>query len=135
MNRLPQVLQNEIWEYVRGDRAFWKTRHQAIINEFFPAFRDEPRDKIVFVSRLLASEKSFGVCPGVERLTVIYLRNGAEVTITPPHHRDDWNWGISWTNGGCVDQFDKFQDVRCRVLELMRRFQPATKIPRWTSHF
>lgn len=24
MNRLPKVLQNEIWEYIRGDRAFWK---------------------------------------------------------------------------------------------------------------
>jgi hypothetical protein len=24
MNRLPKVLQNEIWEYVRGDRAYWK---------------------------------------------------------------------------------------------------------------
>jgi hypothetical protein len=32
MNRLPAVLQKEIWEYVRGDRAFWKTQYQNVIN-------------------------------------------------------------------------------------------------------
>jgi hypothetical protein len=39
MNNLPQVLQNEIWDYVRGDRAYWKQLHSAIVNEWFPAFR------------------------------------------------------------------------------------------------
>jgi hypothetical protein len=29
MNRLPKVLQNEIWEYVRGDRAYWKQAFSA----------------------------------------------------------------------------------------------------------
>jgi hypothetical protein len=28
MNQLPQVLQKEIWEYVRGDRTFWKQQFQ-----------------------------------------------------------------------------------------------------------
>jgi hypothetical protein len=40
MNRLPQVLQNEIWEYVRGDRAYWKQQFSSLVNQFFPAVRD-----------------------------------------------------------------------------------------------
>jgi hypothetical protein len=32
MDRLPRVLQNEIWEYVRGDRTFWKTKHKLVID-------------------------------------------------------------------------------------------------------
>jgi len=28
MDKLPQVLQKEIWEYVRGDRAYWRTQFQ-----------------------------------------------------------------------------------------------------------
>jgi len=130
MNRLPQVLQNEIWEYVRGDRAFWKQIHSKLVNEFFPAFRDEPHQKILCVSKLLASEKSFGICPGVERLTIIYLRNGFDVTISPPYHLEDWRWGVSWTNGGRVDEFQDFHDARRRVLRVMKRCQLATKISR-----
>jgi hypothetical protein len=30
MDRLPKVLQNEIWEYVRGDRAYWKSVHAGM---------------------------------------------------------------------------------------------------------
>jgi hypothetical protein len=26
MDRLPAVLQNEIWDYVQGDRAYWKRK-------------------------------------------------------------------------------------------------------------
>jgi hypothetical protein len=33
MNRLPRVLQNEIWEYVRGDRAFWRNLHEDVMTE------------------------------------------------------------------------------------------------------
>jgi hypothetical protein len=33
MNNLPAVLQNEIWEYVRGDRAFWKSQHKLVIEQ------------------------------------------------------------------------------------------------------
>jgi hypothetical protein len=33
MNRLPKVLQHEIWEYVHGDRAFWKLCHRACLVE------------------------------------------------------------------------------------------------------
>jgi hypothetical protein len=33
MNRLPKVLQNEIWEYVRGDRAFFKSQFQIVMTE------------------------------------------------------------------------------------------------------
>jgi hypothetical protein len=32
MDQLPAVLQNEIWEYVRGGRAFWKTKHAMVID-------------------------------------------------------------------------------------------------------
>ena len=28
MNHLPKVLRNEIWEYVRGNRAFWKYQYK-----------------------------------------------------------------------------------------------------------
>jgi hypothetical protein len=31
MNRLPAVLQKEIWEYVHGDRAFWKTQYELVL--------------------------------------------------------------------------------------------------------
>jgi hypothetical protein len=30
MDRLPKVLQNEIWEYVRGDRAYWKRQFYGV---------------------------------------------------------------------------------------------------------
>jgi hypothetical protein len=32
MNQLPKVLQNEIWEYVRGDRAYWKQQFTNVLN-------------------------------------------------------------------------------------------------------
>jgi hypothetical protein len=31
MDRLPVVLQNEIWEYVRGDRAYWKQKFVPLL--------------------------------------------------------------------------------------------------------
>jgi hypothetical protein len=33
MDRLPKVLQNEIWEYVRGDRAHWKDNFTKTIKD------------------------------------------------------------------------------------------------------
>jgi hypothetical protein len=33
MNRLPKVLQTEIWEYVRGDRKFWMTRFKEVMED------------------------------------------------------------------------------------------------------
>jgi hypothetical protein len=33
MNRLPRVLQNEIWEYVRGDKTFWRRRFNATLDD------------------------------------------------------------------------------------------------------
>jgi hypothetical protein len=33
MNRLPRVLQNEIWEYVRGDRKFWRNKIENVVDE------------------------------------------------------------------------------------------------------
>jgi hypothetical protein len=30
MNQLPGVLQKEIWEYVRGDRAYWKQQFSIV---------------------------------------------------------------------------------------------------------
>lgn len=33
MNQLPTVLQNEIWEYVRGDRKFWKEQHKLVVGQ------------------------------------------------------------------------------------------------------
>jgi hypothetical protein len=33
MNRLPSVLKNEIWEYVRGDRTFWKLCMNHVVAE------------------------------------------------------------------------------------------------------
>jgi hypothetical protein len=32
MNRLPAVLQREIWEYVRGDRAYWKNEMTKVLS-------------------------------------------------------------------------------------------------------
>lgn len=31
IKQLPQVLQNEIWEYVRGDRTYWKQQFKPIL--------------------------------------------------------------------------------------------------------
>jgi hypothetical protein len=31
MDQLPSVLQKEIWEYVRGDRAYWKTKYERVL--------------------------------------------------------------------------------------------------------
>jgi hypothetical protein len=31
MDKLPQVLQKEIWEYVRGDREYWKIQHDIMV--------------------------------------------------------------------------------------------------------
>lgn len=32
INELPKVLQNEVWEYVRGDRAYWKRNFKQCID-------------------------------------------------------------------------------------------------------
>jgi hypothetical protein len=32
MDQLPRVLQNEIWEYVRGDRTYWKQQFNPILS-------------------------------------------------------------------------------------------------------
>jgi hypothetical protein len=34
MNRLPTVLQKDIWDHVHGDRAYWKTRFDHAVDEF-----------------------------------------------------------------------------------------------------
>jgi hypothetical protein len=31
MDELPAVLQKEIWEYVRGDRSFWKSKMDQVL--------------------------------------------------------------------------------------------------------
>src|SRR4051794_21545998 len=31
MDKLPQVLQKEIWEYVRGDREYWRIQYFSVI--------------------------------------------------------------------------------------------------------
>jgi hypothetical protein len=33
MNRLPKVLQNEVWEYVHGDRVYWKQQFKLPMRE------------------------------------------------------------------------------------------------------
>jgi hypothetical protein len=33
MDKLPQVLQKEIWEYVRGDREYWKVQYNIVMLE------------------------------------------------------------------------------------------------------
>jgi hypothetical protein len=49
MNRLPKVLQNEIWEYVRGDRKFWQRRQfRLVLTELIPEkefFGDDGTDQ------------------------------------------------------------------------------------------
>jgi hypothetical protein len=36
MDQLPAVLQKEIWEYVRGDRAFWKEQFSKVVSGILP---------------------------------------------------------------------------------------------------
>lgn len=36
MNRLPAVLQKEIWEYVRGDSKYWKQQFSKVVAGIFP---------------------------------------------------------------------------------------------------
>jgi hypothetical protein len=43
MNELPQVLRNEIWEYVRGDRAYWR---KVFREGLFAHWRFGPRKPI-----------------------------------------------------------------------------------------
>lgn len=47
MNRLPAVLQKEIWEYVHGDRAFWKTQYEIVL-DFMEDLFDRADDMAVF---------------------------------------------------------------------------------------
>jgi hypothetical protein len=51
MNRLPRVLQNEIWEYVRGDRAFWKEFHKHAVVWAIKTERDCLRDDRKYIKR------------------------------------------------------------------------------------
>jgi hypothetical protein len=46
MDELPQVLQKEIWEYVRGDRAHWKQQFKQTIDLI-------NRNKILRISRCI----------------------------------------------------------------------------------
>jgi hypothetical protein len=36
MDTLPAAIQKEIWEYVRGDRAFWRGRFADVVNSLEP---------------------------------------------------------------------------------------------------
>lgn len=40
MNRLPKVLQLEIWEYVHGDRTFWRQRFRQCMTEIGQPIRN-----------------------------------------------------------------------------------------------
>jgi hypothetical protein len=33
MNKLPSVIQKEIWEYVRGDKTYWKSQLEPVIDQ------------------------------------------------------------------------------------------------------
>jgi hypothetical protein len=35
MDELPAVLQKEIWEYVRGDRSFWKSKMDQVLPKVY----------------------------------------------------------------------------------------------------
>jgi hypothetical protein len=39
MDRLPSVLQKEIWEYVRGDRAYWKQQFSNVVAKVWGVMR------------------------------------------------------------------------------------------------
>jgi hypothetical protein len=122
MDRLPQVLQNEIWEYVRGDRAHWKQQHRALINEFFPAFRDEPHDKTIYLSKILASPKAFGVFRGVERDTVIRVQGYRfRVMIFPPE-KPQGKFGVTgFLDDDPIEYFD-FVEARSKILDHLKRY-------------
>jgi hypothetical protein len=46
MNRLPKVLQNEIWEYVRGDRAYWKRQFKQTVLKVIIHINQELRKRV-----------------------------------------------------------------------------------------
>jgi hypothetical protein len=46
MNDLPRVLQNEIWEYVRGDRRYWKQKHQELVTDQMNILIDVAEHKV-----------------------------------------------------------------------------------------
>lgn len=46
MNRLPKVLQNEIWEYVHGGRIYWKQQFKQTILKVIPHINQNLRNKI-----------------------------------------------------------------------------------------
>jgi hypothetical protein len=56
MNRLPKVLQTEIWEYVRGDRAFFKSQFQIVMTEL--SLMDP--QKHLSRAKMLQDESQFG---------------------------------------------------------------------------
>jgi hypothetical protein len=67
MNELPQVLQKEIWEYVHGDRAYWKQQFNTVlkvvihINQHLRKQVDRCRHADVEVARAEIGDVSVGL--------------------------------------------------------------------------
>lgn len=63
MNHLPKVLQNEIWEYVHGDRAYWKTQFGNVmeqLEQIIESIEDEIYDRFN-ISSLRSKTKTSGI--------------------------------------------------------------------------
>jgi ribosomal protein L37AE/L43A len=67
MNRLPKVLRLEIWEYVRGDRAYWKEQFAMTLDDLKGrggSYTPDPRLKQAFIDWAIANDWHRGsICP------------------------------------------------------------------------
>jgi hypothetical protein len=60
MNDLPQVLQKEIWEYVRGDRAYFKQQFSKTVLRVITTINQHLRNKIAAFPNGFIVEARFG---------------------------------------------------------------------------
>jgi hypothetical protein len=83
MNRLPKVLQAEIWEYVHGDRAFFKQQFRIVMLEL--RF-NSPEHHLIMAQRLKHHLR-------VMRIPVIFGGNwtcGQRWVVWLSRHRKSW---------------------------------------------
>jgi hypothetical protein len=112
MNRLPKVLQTEIFEYVRGDRAFFKQQFQIVMTElsFHSPRRHFRQAKMLKDPSLFSGENITCGSPRSGHMTVSLQKRGK---------RHSLRWQVVITNytspqisSVCPKNYHRFEDAR-----------------------
>jgi hypothetical protein len=109
MDELPYVLQKEIWEYVRGDRAHWRQEFDLVI---FELGRVHPRAHLRVAKELYTGNH------------LRHLDGGCDIQVA--HEKMANQWHVSHGPCGWVEpssSHDSLAEAICEFQQLVTEFQ------------